>query len=219
MALTWLSEQIFKLPTSAETMTNLVAEAETVPPGSRGLVFLPYLIGERTPHMDPTARGVYFGLSTAHGRADLVRATIEGIAFAAYDAYLALRSLGGEPTRVYLAGGGARFRPWRQAVADVFGLPVVALEGEDHTAIGAAILAGAAAGLHDPVAAALAWRTEAETTVPIDGNRALYQDLFGVFQRTYQSLKSDMRYLAELASNGELVSAAPRPSAPGNPDA
>ncbi len=199
MALTWLSEQIFNLPPSAETMTKLVAEAETVPPGSRGLVFLPYLIGERTPHMDPNARGVFLGLSTTHGRAELVRATIEGIVFAAYDANLALRSLGGEPAQIYLAGGGARFQPWRQAIADTFGLPAVSLAGEDHTAIGAAILAGAAVGLHDPVAAATSWRTEAETTNPIDGNRALYQDLFGIFQRTYQALRSEMRYLAELA--------------------
>ncbi len=180
----------------------MVAAAEDVPPGSRGLIFLPYLIGERTPHMDPSARGVFLGLSAAHGRAELVRATIEGIAFAAYDAYLALRSLGGAPERIYLAGGGARFRIWRQAVADLFGLPVVALEGEDHTAIGAAILAGAAAGLHDPIVAARAWRTEAGTTMPIDGNRALYQDLFGIFQRTYQSLQADMGFLADLASNG-----------------
>lgn len=202
MALTWLSERIVSLPPSADTMTMLVAEADGVPPGSRGLLFLPYLIGERTPLMDPTARGAYLGLSAAHGRAEMVRATIEGIAFAAYDAHLALQSLGGQPERIYLAGGGARFQPWRQVVADLFGLPVVSLAGEDHTAIGAAILAGAAVGLHDPVAAALSWRTEADTTMPNDGNRALYQDLFEVFQRAYQALRPDMGYLAELGAKG-----------------
>ena len=202
MALTWLSEQVFGLPSSAETTAQLVAAAEDVPPGSRGLLFLPYLIGERTPLMDPDARGVLIGLSAAHGRAELVRATIEGIAFAAYDAYRALRSLGGEPMRIYLAGGGARISLWRQAVADIFGLPVVAIEGEDHTATGAAILAGAAAGLHDPIAAAKAWRTEAGTTFPNDANRGCYQDLFGVFQRTYRSLRADMGVLAELAGKG-----------------
>ena len=202
MALTWLSEHILNLSPSAETAAMLVAEAEGVPPGSRGLIFLPYLIGERAPLMDPHARGVYLGLSAAHGRAELVRATIEGVAFAAYDAFLALRSLGGQPERIYLAGGGARFQPWRQAVADTFGLPVVALVGEDHTAIGAAILAGAAIGLHDPVSAALAWRIESKTTAPIDGNQGLYQDLFGIFQRSYQALRSDMRILAELGTKG-----------------
>ena len=102
--------------------------AESAPPGANGLLFLPYLAGERTPHMDPTARAVFFGLTLQHGQGELVRAVMEGVAFGAYDAYDILRELGARAETVILAGGGARSTLWRQIVADIFGKPVQVLE-------------------------------------------------------------------------------------------
>ena len=217
MALTWLSEQILNLSPSAETAAMLVAEAEGVPPGSRGLIFLPYLIGERAPAHGPPSRGA---------------STSDSQPLTAAPSWCAPRSKGSRspPTMPFSPcdrsaasrsesiwqGAVPASNPGRQAVADTFGLPVVALVGEDHTAIGAAILAGAAIGLHDPVARALAWRIESKTTAPIDGNQALYQDLFGIFQRAYQALRSDMRYLAALADKGMThISPAARAVSPG----
>ena len=99
---------------------QLVLEATDSPPGSRGLLWLPYLQGERTPHLDVDARGALVGLTTAHGRADIVRAVLEGVAFSLRDAAGAIQSVGVSVDRFKLAGGGARSPLWRQIVADVF---------------------------------------------------------------------------------------------------
>lgn len=201
MALSWLSDQILQRP-AVDSIQSLIDAADAVPAGSRGVVFLPHLIGERTPLMDPSARGAYIGLSVTHDQADLARATVEGIAFATYDAFLALRELGQAPQRIVLAGGGARFGLWRQIVADLFDLPAVTLMGDDQTAIGAAILAGAAIGWHDPVSAAMSWRTEATITTSNPRHRETYRDLFGIYQRSHRALRADMHALALLGVAG-----------------
>ena len=134
----------------------LTREAAASPAGSRGLIWLPYLQGERTPHLDPNARGVLFGLTTAHGRGDVVRAVLEGVAFSLRDGLEIIRELGLPARRVKIAGGGARSPLWRQIVADVLGLPI-SLEPEDRgPAFGAALLAGVAVGVYASVEEACA---------------------------------------------------------------
>ena len=119
----------------------LMAEAATAPAGSQGLYWLPYLMGERTPHLDPQARGGWIGLTAKHRRADLIRALIEGVSFSQKDCLDIVESLGVHVASVRASGGGAKSPFWRQVLADVFGKPVVTLASQEGSALGAALLA------------------------------------------------------------------------------
>jgi xylulokinase len=127
-----------------------------VAPGSDGLVFLPYLAGERTPHMDPRARGAWIGLTLAHDRRHLVRAVLEGVSCALKDALLLMERLGARPERLYAVGGGARSDLWREILAATLGVPLQRLAVEEGPALGAALLAAVGAGVHADVDAAVA---------------------------------------------------------------
>jgi len=129
------------------TYEAIAREASSAPAGSDGLVFLPYLSGERTPHADAQARGVFFGLSLGHGRAHLSRAVLEGITFALRDSLDLLRETGLRAAVVRATGGGAASAFWMQLLADVFNLPVAAMPAEGGPAYGAALLAGRGVGL------------------------------------------------------------------------
>lgn len=185
MALRWLRQQLFEEPEQI-AYDRMMALAAQEAPGAGGLLFLPYLVGERTPYMDPTARGVFFGLTLSHTRASLIRAVVEGVTLAAYNACSVLRELGAAPQQVVLAGGGARSRFWQQVVADVFGLPVQPLRTVEQSAVGACILAGAALGLHDAAAAARTWVHYGSPTMPDSIRHAFYQDRLAAFQALYQ---------------------------------
>ena len=142
-SLQWLHDTIAKeVPFDA-----LVAEAETWPPGSEGLLFLPYLAGERTPHADPDARGAFVGLELRHDRGALVRAVLEGVAFGLADSLDLLRSLGVDAATARVSGGGARSRLWLRIVASVLGIPLELTESEEGSALGAALLGGVAGGV------------------------------------------------------------------------
>jgi xylulokinase len=126
---------------------QLTAEAAHWQPGAEGLLFLPYLQGERTPHADPNARGAFSGLSLVHDRGALVRAVLEGVAFGLRDSLELLRELGVEPESGRASGGGARSRLWLEIVASVLGLPLELTAVEEGAAYGAALLGGLAAGV------------------------------------------------------------------------
>lgn len=125
---------------------DLTAEAARVPPGAEGLLWTPYLMGERTPHLDPDARAALVGLTASHTRAHIVRAILEGVAFSLKDSFAILRELGVPCTTIRLGGGGARSSLWRQIQADIYGQPVECMEAEEGAAYGVALLAGVAAG-------------------------------------------------------------------------
>jgi xylulokinase len=126
---------------------ELVEEAEAVPPGSDGLLFLPYLTGERTPYPDPLARGAFVGLTVHHGRAHLTRAVLEGVAFGLRDSLELMRSVGLEGfTQIRATGGGSRSRLWRAILADVLGVRVVTTSSVEGAAQGAAMLAAVGIG-------------------------------------------------------------------------
>lgn len=125
---------------------QLLEEAERWPPGCEGLLFAPYLAGERTPHADPDVRGAFVGLSLRHDRGALVRAVLEGVAYGLRDSLELLRELGVRPDVGRLSGGGARSALWRAVVAAVLDLPLESTEAEEGAAYGAALLAGCAAG-------------------------------------------------------------------------
>ena len=184
MALHWLRDNVlgWHYPDAYDVMN---VAAENSPPGAQGLLFLPYLVGERSPHMDPTARGAFFGLTLRHGQGDLVRAVLEGATFACCDAYGVLAELGVQAQSIILAGGGAKSALWRQIVADVFGMPVQPLLTSEQSALGAVLLAAGGVGLLDIPAAARQWAQLGPATAPDPGRHALYQARFAAFQDLY----------------------------------
>jgi xylulokinase len=125
---------------------RLTDEASQAPPGSDGLLWAPYLMGERTPHLDPNARGALIGLTASHTRAHVIRSILEGVAFSLKDSFTLFAEMGVPVNRIRLGGGGARSSLWRQIQADVYGREVETVEAEEGAAYGAAILAGVGAG-------------------------------------------------------------------------
>lgn len=192
MAMRWLRDQVFNLraPDAYDRITNWAADA---PLGSRGLLFLPYLAGERTPHMDPKARGAFLGLTARHGPPELARAVMEGTTLAALDAYTILQEGGAAPERIVMVGGGARSPFWRQMVADLFALPVHALATADQAAMGAALLAAVGVRGLDPVTTAAAWVDYGSPLDPNPARHARYQELLALFRDAYQQTR-DLTY-------------------------
>jgi xylulokinase len=185
LALRWLREQVFgwQQDNAYERMLALAAE---VAPGAAGLLFLPYLLGERTPHMNPDARGLWLGLTLEHGQAELARAVVEGVTLACYDAYAVLAEVGVAAERIVLAGGGARSPLWRQIVADLFGLPVQPLAEGDRSALGAAMLAGGGSGCLDLAAITRTWPRYEAVVLPDTSRYHVYQALLADFRAAYR---------------------------------
>ena len=169
---------------------ELVAEADRWQPGSEGLLFAPYLAGERTPHADPDARGAFVGLELRHDRGALVRAVLEGVAFGLRDSLELLRALGVEPTVGRVSGGGARSGLWLKIVASTLGIPLETTSAEEGSAFGAALLGGVAAGLWatagEAVAACVAVR---DTVEPDPAWQAAYADAYPRFRSLYPALR------------------------------
>jgi xylulokinase len=181
-----------------EAMSALAAQA---PPGSEGLVFLPYLSGERTPHLDPLARGMFAGLTARHTRAHLTRAVMEGVTFSLKDCLDLIAGLGVPVSEIRATGGGARGRFWRQLQADVFGLPVHRTLGEEGPAFGAALLAGVAGGAYrDVFEACSVIRLHHEVELPDAGRHRLYRKFHAAYAELYAATASNMHHLSELST-------------------
>lgn len=178
---------------------ELSAAAAGVPPGARGLLFLPYLIGERSPHWNPLARGVFAGLTMAHGRAEMARAVLEGVALNLKMILDAFLEQGAEIRAMRLIGGGARSAPWRQILADVYGLPILrpALLTEA-TSLGAAIAGGVGVGLFPDFGVAQQFVQVEEAEQPNPTHRQRYDALYGLLGRTYAAMKPIFDELAAL---------------------
>ena len=147
LSLQWFRNQL----APGASYDELTAEAATRPRGAQGLFWLPYLMGERTPHLDATARGGWIGLTASHTRADLIRAVIEGVSYSQKDCLDIIEELGVEVNSVRASGGGARSPFWRRLLADIFGKRVVTLETQEGSAYGAALLALAGTGAYASV--------------------------------------------------------------------
>lgn len=202
LALRWLRQGLFQL-TNEEAFADLDAAA-SVPAGSNGLIFLPYLTGERTPHMNPNARGMFIGLSPEHGRAELTRAVLEGVAMALYDAFLVVREIGANPERIVLAGGGSRSRLWRQIIADLFGLPLAPLAIDEQSAYGAAILATSVMG-GSPMESARQWASYGTSVEPNPVNHARYRDFHALFRETYAANAGLFERLGAFRTGAEVL--------------
>jgi len=185
-SLHWLRDNVFKLH-NAEGYVQMIAWAEQAAIGADGLIFTPYLSGERAAEKDLQARGNYVGLTIRHGKAEFVRAVLEGVVYSLYEKYLIFVKNGLQPERIILAGGGARSRFWMQTVADVFGLPVKKVGVDEQSAYGAALLAGAGTGLFDVVEAAQDWGVFEGEIEPNLNAHAQYQELLRVYREVYQN--------------------------------
>jgi len=180
----------------------LTRQAERVPMGCEGLLFLPYLMGERTPIWDVNARGVLFGLSLNHTRSHVVRAAMEGVAFALYHSFETLSDSGLTVNYpLVLNEGGARSSLWRRIITDVFDVGTVLLARRTGAPFGDAILAGVATGVFKDFSVAREWAETIEPMEPDADAHAFYMERFALFKQVYQDLKEDLVVLARLRSS------------------
>jgi xylulokinase len=170
---------------------ELIDQAGSWPAGTEGLVFLPYLVGERTPHADPDARGAFVGLSVRHDRGALVRAVLEGVAFGLRDSLDLIAELGGKPALGRVSGGGARSELWLQIVASVLELPLERVAVDEGAAFGAAILGGVASGTWPDVHAALAATVRPRERIePVAEWIKVYRERRERFRALYPALRT-----------------------------
>jgi len=169
------------------TYQEMDALAATVPEGSEGLLYLPHLMGERSPINDPGARGAFFGFSNTHKTGHFVRAVLEGVALSQYDCLNVVRELGASPTEIRLGGGGAKSPLWQNIFADCLGIDIVTMPNTESGAAGAAILAGVAAGVFASVEAACDFLPKAASRIcpDLDKHR-LYQQTYKRYKRLYE---------------------------------
>lgn len=200
-SLRYLKENFADVETmAAKTVPGLDAydllnmEAEKIEPGSNGLIMLPYLAGERTPIWDNEARGVLFGLSLNHGRAHMIRAMMEGVAYALYDSF---RYFQEENVKIryplVMNEGGAKSKLWRRIITDVFGVPTVLVKSRVGAPYGDALLAARTQGFIKDYSIAREKAEYIDPMEPVDKNHELYMEYFRVYQNLYLHLKQDFK--------------------------
>ncbi len=174
-------------------------EAAQSPIGSNKLLYAPYLMGERTPHLDADCRGMFFGLSAMHTRRDLLRAVMEGVTFSLADCLGVLKEMGVEPESMLACGGGGKSPLWRQMLADVFACPVATTVNTEGPALGVAILAGVGAGLYPSVPEACRAMIQVNPAQqPIEENLAPYARVYSVYRQLYTANREVFKALAQI---------------------
>ncbi|MBQ2757103.1 MAG: xylulokinase [Clostridia bacterium] len=199
LSLNWFRAQM--APTlSYPTLDKMASEVAI---GADKLLYLPYLMGERTPILDADARGVFFGLSAAHTTAHLARAVMEGVSYSLYSCLALLGEVGITPTDMALCGGGAKSTFWCQMLTDVFGIPTKTLTSTESAALGAAILGGVAGGVFDSVKAACDKLIgEKARQVPNADNHTAYMALYRLYEALYPAVKENFATLAAIDLKG-----------------
>src|SRR5262249_11720864 len=187
LSLQWFRNQLCGPGASYDDLT---AEAAKAPAGSQGLFWLPYLMGERTPHLDAAARGGWIGVTARHTRADLVRSLIEGVSYSQKDCLDIIEQLGIQVKSVRVSGGGARSQFWRGLLADILSKPVVTLETQEGSAYGAALLALVATGEYASVPEVCAAAIREVETIQPDADRAReYAERHAIYRSLYPALR------------------------------
>ena len=191
LSLRWFRDTLTANSTSApESYDHLTAEAGKIPPGSDGLLWTPYLMGERTPHLDGSARGALVGLTASHTRGHIVRAILEGVAFSLRDTFTLFQEMNVPVSSIRLGGGGARSPLWRQIQADVYGHSVELVAAEEGAAYGAALLAAVGAGVWPSVDAACAAAVRIASHIdPQPAAVAALNASYTSFQRVYSATR------------------------------
>jgi xylulokinase len=193
------SEKQVSRRTRKDVYEILSREASEVNPGSEGLLFLPYLIGERCPHADPHARGAFIGLTLQHNKSHLVRSVLEGVIFSLRDVTEVIREMGVPIDQIRASGGGALSKPWRQILADVFNSEILTMSGSgEGGAYGAALVAGVGIGIWPSVEEAVKLLKVETKTFPIPKNVETYDRLLKIYQSLYGSLKTTFDKISEI---------------------
>jgi gluconokinase len=189
----WLLRNLFANHEEIKTFDQLFHAISSVPPGSNGLLFLPYLHGERAPIWDERSSGVFFGINAAHTLLHFARAAAEGVCFALYHILSSLEEVCGTVEQITISGGLVQSPVMMQLLSDVTGKNVVVQQMEDASAVGAAILARKALGLIEDYSAIS--KKEAGTYLPQTANTKRYRELFAVYKDLYPLLKAPMHTL------------------------
>ncbi|MGB9857538.1 MAG: xylulokinase [Dictyoglomaceae bacterium] len=175
----------------------LSMEAEKASRGSEGLIFLPYLTGERTPYPDPMAKGVFVGITLRHKKPHFVRSVLEGVAFGLRDSLELIKSLGIEIKEIRVSGGGARSPIWRQILADIFNSPIVTINVTEGAAYGAALIAGVGVGIYESVESACdATIKVVSREEPKKENVSAYKELYELYRELYPVMKNYFKKLS-----------------------
>ncbi|MDO5111530.1 MAG: xylulokinase [Clostridia bacterium] len=184
LALKW-----FKNLLDIKSYAQLDALAASVRPGSGGVLFLPYLNGERTPHINPALSASFFGCTMQTGKAEMARAVMEGVAFALMQCMEVCGDIGLSASEVIASGGGARSELWLQIQSDIYGLPLKVAESAEQACLGAAIVAGVGCGVYEDVAqgCAAAVRYQDKVILPDMKNHAIYMEYYRLFKDSYQA--------------------------------
>ena len=181
---------------SYELLNKEVAQS---PIGANKLIYAPYLMGERTPHLDADCRGMFFGLSAMHQRRDLLRAVMEGVSYSLKDCLGVLSGMGVAPEQMLACGGGGKSPLWRQMLADVFGCPVATTVNTEGPALGVAILAGVGAGLYPSVQEACSAMIHVNPAQnPIEENIPQYAKVYEVFKKLYPANQEIFKELGKI---------------------
>jgi len=212
LSLRWFRDQLSPVETGQagqggeDAYDLIVRQAEKIPSGSDGLLFLPYLMGERTPHLDPGARGMWFGLTAAHTRGHLIRSILEGVAFSLRDSLEIFRELQIPVEQIRASGGGSRSPLWRQIQADIYGKEIVTLTQSEGSAFGAALLAGVGAKAYGSVEESADAAIHVHEHVAPDPQRsAVYEHLYQVYRSLYPATRDLAHRLAEIETGGAAV--------------
>jgi xylulokinase len=196
LSLRWFRDQFGAGPDDGrDPYERLTEEAQTAPTGCKGLLWTPYLMGERTPHLDPRARGALVGVTASHTRADVIRAILEGVAFSLRDTFSIFGEMNVPVKSVRLGGGGARSPLWRQIQADVYGHEVEIVEAEEGAAYGAALLAGVGAREWASVDEACASVVRVAKSVPPNADAvAVLNKNYAAYRRVYGATRDIFAY-------------------------
>ncbi len=190
-------EQKMAEASGQDAFDKLTALAAQAPPGSEGLVFLPYLTGERMPHPDPKARGGFIGLNLQHGNAHLTRAVLEGITFGLRDLIGLMKQSSMELHELRVSGGGAQSVFWRQMIADIIGHPVLSARSNEGSAFGAAMLAASPVLKTDLLELSANWIEIVDRLEPLAENQQRYEANYRVYRKLYPLLKQSFHELSE----------------------
>ncbi|MGH4049972.1 MAG: xylulokinase [Clostridium sp.] len=176
-------------------------EAQKVEPGCEGLIYLPYLMGERTPHLDPFAKGVFFGISARHTKRDMLRSVMEGVGYSLKDSLEIIKEMGIDAKEVRASGGGGKSPLWRQIQADLYNCEVITTNSTEGPALGVAILAGVGAGVYPSVAAACERVINTVTSQkPLEKNIELYNKYYEIYKKLYPALSEQFKAVAGIIS-------------------
>jgi gluconokinase len=186
----WFGKHFLKKDfSSADEFEEFIAEACAIPAGSDGLVFLPYIYGERAPVWDAEARGIFFGVSAVHTSAHFMRAIMEGVSFALYELLLTMEETVGPVTNIYASGGFIRSRKWVSLLADVLGRKILVTHAEDSSAAGAAMLGMVALGIVHDVHDMKTFFSVKESFEPDVKDREVYMSNYAVYSNLYSKFK------------------------------